>query len=501
MKIMIYRFCRGRLTFKFYVLTVFIAVVLICGYLFPSLRLYPIAPVTLSTNPAQSRTSRHLSKLFTVVFRQFEESENDVADSVQSFVSAFPNMPVVVVSETTPYPPFPFSATNETLRNVKVLSLELRLNTLPQDLNPLSLISTEYVLFVPDSTRVLRRTLQQAALAATTNPSHIIAIAVGNGHLTCQQVKWNYADWTLQYNKDASEKICDAVHGQHALLIRTTLLHKLPQPFLLPFPESLYLQTAVKNVKVQILDSKLGAGRSVLKTPVAKQRASRRMRDYRVALYKQLGVKAVVREDGRVQWFGCKRETQRCFPSVQGVPSYILSGRNTPPCCRRNMRRAAGHVLRSLLQAGARCWLETTSLLGAVVRGDLLPWAEYAEIGIHASDVSRVPWLQRGGADADGFVWERATKGHYYRVAYSATNRVYVLVLPFTARNGTMWPADWVLAHQREFPERHLHPLAQISFAGRQAPAPNDARAFLDLKLGLNAVERCDKIGPKLLYP
>lgn len=41
----------------------------------------------------------------------------------------------------------------------------------------------------------------------------------------------------------------------------------------------------------------------------------------------------------------------------------------------------------------------------------------------------------------------------------------------------------------------------QIQFAGRQAPAPNDARAFLDLKLGNAALERCNKIGPKLLYP
>lgn len=91
-----------------------------------------------------------------------------------------------------------------------------------------------------------------------------------------------------------------------------------------------------------------------------------------------------------------------------------------------------------------------------------MPWVEYAEIGIHSADLSRVSWLQRGGADNDGFVWERATKGHYYRVAYSATNRVYVLILPFTPKNGTMWPADWVMAHQKEFPERHLHPLAQV---------------------------------------
>ncbi|KAG6449713.1 fukutin-related protein [Manduca sexta] len=497
---MLQRLFRGRLSFKLYLIVTLIAIVSVCGYIFPLFRLYSIAPVTVPSN-SLPRSSRHLSKLITVVFRQFEDFENDVADSVQSFVSAFPNMPVVIICERPPYPPFPFSATNETLRNVKVVSLELKLSMSPQELNPLTFISTEFVLFVPDSTRVLRRALQQASVAATANPNQAVAISVGNVHLVCQQVTWNYVDWTLHYTKDASGKICDAVHGQHALLIRTSLLSKLPQPFVLPFPESLYLQTAVKNFKVQISDSKLGFGRSMLKTPVAKQRATRHMRDHRLALYRQLGVKALVREDGRVQWYGCKRETQRCFPSVQGTPSYILSGRNTPPCCRRNMRRVAGHVLRALLQAGVRCWLETTSLLGAVIRSDILPWAEHVEIGIHSSDISRVPWLQRGGADADGFVWERATKGHYYRIAYSATNRVYVLVLPFTPRNGTMWPADWVLAHQKEFPERHLHPLAQIAFAGRQAPAPNDARAFLDLKLGPNAVERCDKLGPKLFYP
>ncbi|CAH0764352.1 unnamed protein product [Diatraea saccharalis] len=460
---MFYRFLRGRLKFKLFVFLSVILIVSVTGYFFPQFRIYPIAPPTVSQNALHTRTSRHLSKLFTVVFRQFEDFENDVADSVQSFVSAFPNMPVVVVSDSQPYPPFPFSATNETLRNVKVISLELKLDSSPRDLNPFSYILTEFVLFVPDSVRASRRVLQQVAAAATAFPNHAIAIPIANVHVVCLQVQWNYAEWTLQYTKDASGKLCDAIHGQHALLIRTSLLHSMPQPFILPFPESLYLQTAVKNIKIQIMDGKLGGGRSVLKSPGARQRVSRRMRDYRVALYKQLGVKAVIREDGRVQWFGCKKETQRCYPSVQGTPSYILSGRNTPPCCRRNMRRTAGHVLRALLQAGVRCWLETTSLLGAVVQSDLLPWVEYAEIGIHADDVSRVPWFQRGGADADGFVWERATKGHYYRVAFSATNRVYVLILPFTARNGTMWPADWVLAHQKEFPERHLHPLAQVS--------------------------------------
>lgn len=59
-----------------------------------------------------------------------------------------------------------------------------------------------------------------------------------------------------------------------------------------------------------MLPGKFGAGRSVLKSPAAKQKASRHIRDYRMSLYKQLGVKTVLREDSRIQWFGCKKETQ-----------------------------------------------------------------------------------------------------------------------------------------------------------------------------------------------
>lgn len=250
---MLYRLCRGRLTFKVYLALAIVVIISISGYLFLQFRaLYPNTAVS-SPSPPQPRATRHLSKLVTVVFRQFEDFENDVADSVQSFVSFYPNMPVVVVCESPPYPPFPFSATNETLRNVKVLSLEFRLNASPHDLNPLTHIFTEFVLFVPDSTRVSRRTLQQAAISATANPTQAIAFGVGSAHVICQQIKWDYAEWTLKYNKDASGKLCDAVHGQHALLIRTSLLRQLPQPLTLPFPESLYLQTSAKNVKVSTL--------------------------------------------------------------------------------------------------------------------------------------------------------------------------------------------------------------------------------------------------------
>lgn len=249
---MFFRFMRGRFTFKIYFLLTIIALLTIFAYLFPHFKFYPIAPVTVPPNGLQSRTTRHLSKLLTVVFRQFEEFENDIADSVQSFVSAFPNMPVVILCQGLQYPPFQFSATNETLRNVKIVPLEFRLNALPHELNPLTYLNTEYVLIVPDSTRVSRRVLQQMATAATTFPSQGIAVGVTNSRLICQKVKWNYVDWTLQYSKDPSGKLCDAIHGQHALLIKTSLLQTFPQPFAFPFPESLYLQTTVRKIKVII---------------------------------------------------------------------------------------------------------------------------------------------------------------------------------------------------------------------------------------------------------
>lgn len=255
---------RGRFTLRLYVVIFVIAFLAVCSYYFQPFSFYPIAPVTQPPTLVHSRGTRHLSKLITVVFRQFEDFDNDIADSVQSFVTAFPNMPVLVLCDNNPYPPFPFSASNETLRNVKVLSLELKLDASPRDLDPLAHILTEYVLFVPDSVRVSRRILQQALTATTTFPGTIIALGLVNSRLYCQKVKWNYADWTLQYDSEMSSNYCDAVHGQHSLLIKTSLLHSLPQPFALPFPEALYLQTSARKVKVNMLSTRNFSYSSIL---------------------------------------------------------------------------------------------------------------------------------------------------------------------------------------------------------------------------------------------
>jgi hypothetical protein len=40
--------------------------------------------------------------------------------------------------------------------------------------------------------------------------------------------------------------------------------------------------------------------------------------------------------------------------------------------------------------------------------------------------------------DVDGFIWEKATEGDFYRVQYSASNHVHVDIFPFYELDGVM---------------------------------------------------------------
>ncbi|KAM9168566.1 LOW QUALITY PROTEIN: ribitol 5-phosphate transferase FKRP [Mergus octosetaceus] len=99
--------------------------------------------------------------------------------------------------------------------------------------------------------------------------------------------------------------------------------------------------------------------------------------------------------------------------------------------------------------------------------------------------------------DAEGFVWEKAAEGDFYRVHYSRANRLHVDLWPFYPRAGVMTKDTW-LGHPQdmEFPERFLRPLVPLPFAGFTAMAPNNARAFLELKFGPGAVENPEYPNP-----
>ncbi|NXK95712.1 FKRP protein, partial [Formicarius rufipectus] len=208
------------------------------------------------------------------------------------------------------------------------------------------------------------------------------------------------------------------------------------------------------------------------------------------------------------RWHGCHKGTARCFGTVRvGTPQYLLEGRWTPPCCLRALRATARHVARRLEESGVRYWLEGGSLLGAVRLGDIIPWDYDVDMGIYRDDADKCPWLAAvaaGGGrpveDDQGFVWEKAAEGDFYRVHFSRANRLHVDLWPFYARGGVMTKDTWSgHAQDVEFPERFLLPTVPLEFGGFAVAAPNDARAFLELKFGRGAVENPEYPNPAVL--
>ncbi|OPJ82447.1 fukutin-related protein [Patagioenas fasciata monilis] len=217
----------------------------------------------------------------------------------------------------------------------------------------------------------------------------------------------------------------------------------------------------------------------------------------------ELGVKREALADGADRWYGCTKTTPRCFGTVHArTPQYLLAGRWTPPCCLRALRETARHVVAVLEGSGVRYWLEGGTLLGAVRLGDIIPWDYDVDLGIYREDVGKCRWLAAAAAgtpveDPEGFYWEKAPEGEFYRVHFSRANRLHVDLWPFYARGGTMTKDTW-LGHPQdvEFPERFLRPREPLRFGGFTAMGPNSPRSFLELKFGAGAVENPEYPNP-----
>jgi len=141
---------------------------------------------------------------------------------------------------------------------------------------------------------------------------------------------------------------------------------------------------------------------------------------------------------------------------------------------------------------GVRFWLEGGSLLGAARTGDIIPWDYDIDIGIYRDDITRSHQLTalhestEPYEDVEGFVWEHASEGDFFRVQYSRSNHLHVDIFPFYSRNGTMTKDTWFISHRQdtEFPESFILPLSTIQFVGLSVPAPNDVKGFLEYKFG-----------------
>ncbi|NXP95842.1 FKRP protein, partial [Passerina amoena] len=483
----------------------------------------------------------------TVILRDFDGPDHDVAATARSF-SALPGVPVLVAAEVAPYPPVPLPA------GVTVLSLRPEPHRPPP--RPELAVRTRHVALVPDGARAapgLLRRMRDVLEATSDATVKVVAAAVGQRRPRCLTLEVDIKAWTARYGhadqrsdrrsdrqsdrqsdqhgdqqsdqrsdqhadqhgdqqsdqrSDQHGDRCGALDGAPAvLLLRTRDLFSLPFPLSRPVVTSVSLQAAVRGWRLLLLAA---AAFPSAPRPPPSPHALWRARSAADARHRELlqlfGLKLEVLPDGSRRWHGCAKDTPRCFGTVRWqTPEYLLAGRWTPPCCLRALRATARHVLAQLETAGIRHWLEGGTLLGAVRLGDLIPWDYDVDVGFYLEDAPKLRWLAQVAAsggpveDPEGFLWEKAAEGEFFRVHFSRANRLHVDLWPFYARPGSgLMTKDTWLGHRQdvEFPESFVAPLGAVPFAGVMAKAPNDPRAFLELKFGPGAIENPEYPNP-----
>ncbi|XP_053329348.1 ribitol 5-phosphate transferase FKRP [Spea bombifrons] len=424
----------------------------------------------------------------TVIVREFRAFEHGLAELNRSFLRSRPSLRLLIASDVLPYPPVP---------GLSVLKLHPSPEQPSSASRPESHIHSRLVALVPDGTALNPPDLldRMAQKLRDAPPSIRIMAAAAGPDLRCLHLNVSTRQWTAEYRPAVASEPCGAVSGTAVLMLRSRDLFELPFPLARPLQAALFIQAALRGWGVQIAE-----GVSFPRTPLpatdhGRWKSEQAERQEEAATMRALGVRLVRGLDGGERWFGCSKETQRCFGTVVGeTPEYLYEGRWTPPCCLRALRATAHHVIKVLERNGVRYWLEGGSLLGAARHGDIIPWDYDVDLGIYLEDIVLCAELRgaQGGSlvDAEGFVWERAVEGDFFRVQYSQSNHLHVDLWPFYPRDGVMTRDSWTGHPQDvEFPESFLQPLQTIAFAGGTAQAPNRHLELLRMKFGEKSIE------------
>lgn len=263
------------------------------------------------------------NQMVTVIFREFEPYEHDLKETLISFGSVFSRMKLLVVSDSQLYPPIDkLPPTAECVRLQKDL-FDFPNSSLSHR------IKTDYVLLSPDNVRLTQpAVLTELVKALIKQPDQMAAVSVDETKtVECLDLRLDVRQWTLSYrqNADKSAKLCDAISGQHVVLLSTSLLFSLPFPLERPLFESLYIQTASRGIGVQLLEDLhvTKPVRRLFRTSHLEEKKAR-YEDYRRRMMlDKFGVKKVVRKNV-VEWYGCNKQSARCFGTVVGdTPEYL----------------------------------------------------------------------------------------------------------------------------------------------------------------------------------
>ncbi|XP_069500681.1 ribitol 5-phosphate transferase FKRP [Ambystoma mexicanum] len=440
----------------------------------------------------------------TILIREFEDFENYVPEVVQSFLKNNPTQPVVVAADILPYPPMQLPSSP----HVHLVVLKPSPEQPAYASRPEYYVQTEYVALVPDGVRVdatkqLEKMLEE--YKASRGQAHMVAAPIESLiPLHCLDLMVSLKEWTATYSMATSSNLCSALRGEAVILLQTRDFFNLSSPLAKPLSSSLFIQSSLRGWKVRILeDISFPSTQQPLFTSSHNQwKADNHAKASRAQLFRDFGIRRVVMEDEKQQWYGCSKETLRCFGTVHDdTPDYLYQDRWTPPCCLKALRETTSYVISILESSGVRYWLEGGTLLGAARHQDIIPWDYDVDLGIYLEDIPNCEFLRNieSGSivDEKGYVWEKAIEGDFFRVQYSETNHLHVDLWPFYPRNGIMTKNTWTDHKQDvEFPEHFLKPLVPMSFAGFTALAPNDYRSFVELKFGEGVIENPEYPNP-----
>uniref|UniRef100_A0AAV2IZ36 FKRP stem domain-containing protein n=1 Tax=Knipowitschia caucasica TaxID=637954 RepID=A0AAV2IZ36_KNICA len=264
-----------------------------------------------------SLDSHGRSPRVTTLLREFENFENYVTEAANSFLRQRPELPFLVVADSSPYPPLVLP------EGAKLLLLALSPDQPPQAHRPEVHIQTEFVFLIPDGVeleqpRVIERLIRELE-GEGGGPVRLVAAPVlTRSAVHCLHLRVNLREWTATYSPAASGSsgsVCTALQGDAVVLMRTEDLFNLSVPLGRPLFSALFIQTALRGWKVKLLESPcFSASHRPLYTSAHNQwKSDTRLKEATGRLMKSFGLKRLLLPEGKEQWFGCSKET----------PSYI----------------------------------------------------------------------------------------------------------------------------------------------------------------------------------
>lgn len=450
----------------------------------------------------------HSQEKISIVLFEFENFDNDLVATATTACKLSSN--VFIYSDTFIYPPLNFESNPGCHFNV-IEKRKSPFNSYSDFMLHL-LITTPYILVIPDSTRLVNCTKFSSLVSSvidsekTDYDAFLFPIFSNNDatirELPCHHLNFDVRRWTLHYDtKNDSHSCMYRNELGFSVLIQKDAFFKLNHPFSRPFATSLFIQSHLANLSMKLInDEKIFLQEPKLLTERTEAKRAQLNRHRLEHLYKRLGINKVLQSDDYLEWHGCDRHTLRCFGTiVNDVPEYLIQQRWTPPCCLRNLEITGRYVFDLLEKFSVRYWLEGGSLLGAVRNGQIIEWDYDIDIGVYREDCAKLPILERlfpkepGSQieDGQGFLWEKAIEGDFVKVHFSRLNRIHVDIFAFEAVNGTMTKQTWFKDHPQDmpFPEHFLQPLTKVKFIGIEASAPNNVEQFLELKFGDGVIE------------